>query len=121
MCGTPRFRISAEITYHNFPYPADVEKHRSSIADAAQEVLTVRENHPGSTLADLYDPLSMPKDLLEAHRALDRVVLAAYGLPADADSTRILSKLFDRYAALDSEGSLFPEAKKKSTRRRKTV
>lgn len=113
-------RISAEITYHNFPYPLEVEKHRPAIEAAAQAVLDAREAHPGATLADLYDPLATPKDLLDAHRALDRAVLTAYRLPADADSTQILSKLFDRYAALDSADSLFPEGAKKATRRRKS-
>lgn len=113
-------RISAEITYHNFPYPLEVEKHRPAIEAAAEAVLDAREAHPGSTLADLYDPLATPKDLLDAHRTLDRAVLTAYRLPADADSTQILSKLFDRYAALDSADSLFPEGTKKTTRRRKS-
>lgn len=113
-------RISAEITYHNFPYPADAEKHRTAIESAAQAVLDARDAHPDATLADLYDPLATPKDLLDAHRGLDRAVLAAYGLPADADSTAILARLFDRYTALDSEGALFgDEPPKKPTRRTK--
>jgi hypothetical protein len=107
-----RFRISAEITYNNFPYPADIEQHRTAITEAAQAVLNAREAHPHSTLADLYDPLATPKDLLNAHHTLDRAVLSAYGLPADSDSTRILATLFDRYASLDSQDSLFPEVTK---------
>lgn len=93
-------RISAEVTYHNFPYPQASPEQRTAIERAAQGILDARAVHPDSTLADLYDPLSMPPDLLDAHRELDRTVLAAYGLPADSDSTTVLSHLFRLYAEL---------------------
>ena len=93
-------RISAEITYHNFPFPQATEKQRKVIEDAAQGVLDARAKHPNSTLADLYDPLSMPSDLIAAHRLLDRAVLEAYGLPTDSDRTKTLGALFARYEKL---------------------
>jgi hypothetical protein len=114
-----RFRISAEITYHNFPYPPAASDQRQAVEEAAQGVLDARAAHPDSTLADLYDPLSMPRDLLAAHRTLDKAVLAAYGLPADADPTSILSHLFRLYEQLTKANELNFEEKKPKRRTRK--
>ena len=45
---------------------------------AAQAVLDARAQYPASTLADLYDPLTMPAPLLQAHQELDRAVDRCY-------------------------------------------
>lgn len=94
-----RFRISAEITYNTFPWP-DNPANRNQIEGAAQAVIDARDGHPTASLADLYDPLAMPKDLVEAHRTLDGLVLAAYGLKKDATENEILTELFKRYQQL---------------------
>jgi hypothetical protein len=112
-----RFRISAEITYNNFPWP-DEPANKTQIEAAAQAVIDTRNNHPGATLADLYDPLAMPRDLVEAHQKLDREVLIAYGLKASATESEILANLFTRYSALTAD--LFTEEKPKKTRKKKT-
>ena len=72
-----------------------------AIEAAAQAVLDARAAHPGATLADLYDPNAMPKDLLDAHHVLDRAVDAAYGLkkPFASESAR-LEFLFGLYQTL---------------------
>jgi hypothetical protein len=70
--------IAPDLTYSTFPFPK-VGTRRVPIERAAQGVLDARLNHPGSTLAELYDPLAMPKDLLDAHRALDRRVDSIWG------------------------------------------
>lgn len=114
-----RFRISAEVTYHNFPYPQASPEQRTAIERAAQGVLGARAAHSNSTLADLYDPLSMPRDLLDAHRVLDRAVLAAYGLPSDSDSTTILGHLFRLYEQLSKADELTFEEKGPRKRTRK--
>jgi hypothetical protein len=93
-------RISAEITYHNFPYPPDVVSRRADLESGAQRVLDTRQAHPDMSLAKLYDPLSMAEDLLEAHRGLDAAVLAAYELEEDASESLILASLFARYSDL---------------------
>ena len=111
-----RFRISAEITYNNFPWPDEPAK-KTQIETAAQAVIDARNNHPGSSLADLYDPLAMPRDLVEAHQKLDREVLAAYGLKADATESEILANLFTRYSSLTE--NLFTEPKPKRSRKAK--
>ncbi len=110
-------RISAEITYNNFPWPTPTDGQREIIETAAQGVLDARKRHPGSSLADLYDPLSMPPDLLKAHKSLDKAVLAAYGLAASATDTEILAELFKRYEALTKADQL-PLPEKKTTRKR---
>lgn len=112
-----RFRISADITYNNFPWP-DTLTNKDKIQVAAQGVIDARANHPGSSLADLYDPLAMPKDLVDAHRALDREVLAAYGLKSNATESEILAELFRRYA--DLTATLLSEEKPKKPRKKKS-
>jgi hypothetical protein len=95
-----RFRISAEITYNNYPWPIREAAQRVAIAAAGQGIIDARSMHPGQTLADLYSPLTMPPDLLKAHEQLDRVVLDAYGLKSSATDAEVLSALFTRYEEL---------------------
>lgn len=80
VCGRleGRYRYSAGIVYNNFPWPQPTPAQVQAIEAAAQAVLDARAEFPGSTLADLYDPNSMPLELLKAHRALDKAVDAAY-------------------------------------------
>jgi hypothetical protein len=104
-----RFSVSAEITYNNFPWPEVNDKSRSKISKAAEGVLAVRMQFPDSPLAILYSPISMPPDLVDAHRTLDRQVASAYALRSDATSERILEELFERYARLSGSAVLFEE------------
>ena len=128
-CGRLKsdYTYSKDIVYNNFPWPeiAD-DKHRAAIEAAAQGVLDARAQFPDSTLADLYDPLTMPPALLKAHAALDKAVDAAYIAAEKAagrkppklgtDAERV-AFLFERYQALTS---LLPAAKaKKQARKRK--
>ena len=69
------------------------------ISATAQAILDARAKYPDSSLADLYDPLTMPADLRAAHAANDRAVLAAYGLAADTPEPEIVAHLFKLYAA----------------------
>jgi hypothetical protein len=111
------FRYSVGIVYNNFPWPEAVaDSRRQAIAEAAQAILDVRAAHKGLSLADLYDPLSMPTDLLAAHRRLDRAVDVAYGrrtFASDAERVAFLLEIYrDRTSAL-----LRCEPAKKSRRR----
>ena len=89
-----RFEIAPGTVYNTFPFPTPTADQRASIETAAQAVLDARDAHPDATLADLYDPLATPKDLLDAHRALDRAVDATFGktrwAPDDADRQAVL-------------------------------
>ena len=82
VCGRLKsdYRYSASIVYNNFPWPENPsEKQKQAIEAAAQAVLDARAQFPDSSLADLYDPLTMPPVLLKAHQQLDKAVDAAYG------------------------------------------
>lgn len=101
VCGRLKsdFRYSKDIVYNNFPWP-DIEigsKWELDIFEAAQEVLNVRAKYPNSSLADLYDPLTMPADLVKAHQNLDRAVDAAYGKTSFKSSAERMEFLFGLY------------------------
>ena len=69
------YRYSSTIVYNNFPFPQQVDpKQKKKVETAAQAVLDTRAKYPDSSLADLYDPLTMPPDLVKAHQALDKAV-----------------------------------------------
>ena len=70
---------SNTIVYNNFPFPRCSENQKLKIEKTAQKILDTRENYHNSSLADLYDPDFMPKDLLMAHKANDAAVMEAYG------------------------------------------
>ena len=101
VCGRleSRYRYSKDIVYNNFPWPEKVSgEKKKAVEDAAQTVLDARTAHPNATLADLYDPNAMPKDLLDAHHALDHAVDSAYGVKRSfaSEATR-LEFLFELY------------------------
>ena len=92
------YRYSKDIVYNNFIWPNVDVPLRERITEAAQAVLDARAAHQGATLADLYDPLTMPPDLVKAHAHLDALVDNAYGLkPTATDSDRV-ALLFKLYA-----------------------
>ena len=99
VCGRLKsdYRYSSSIVYNNFPWPTPSESQRSKIELTAQAILDTRGNYPEATLADLYDPLSMPSDLRKAHDANDRAVDAAYGrrkFKAEAERVGYLFELY---------------------------
>jgi hypothetical protein len=93
------YRYSAQLCYNTFPFPSITSAQQEEIAAAAEEVLGVREDHPGLTLADLYDPDRMPADLRQAHAELDNLVEQCYpGYPFATDEDRLecLFKLYEK-------------------------
>ena len=108
-CGRLKsdFRYSKDIVYNNFPWPdAPADAQRHAIETAAQAVLDARAQFPGSSLADLYDPLTMPPALLKAHHKLDAAVDKAYeasgGRKSYASDAERVAFLFARYQQLTS-------------------
>lgn len=75
-----RYRYSAKIVYNNFPWPTVTPEQRAEIERTAQGILDARAQFAGSSLADLYDELTMPSALRKAHQANDRAVMKAYGM-----------------------------------------
>ena len=104
VCGRleSRYRHSAAIVYNNFPWPTPTDKQRTAIEAAAQAVLDARAAHPGASLADLYDPLTMPPDLVKAHQKLDAAVDASYGYKGGATDAARVAFLFGLYQQLTS-------------------
>lgn len=105
VCGRleSRYRYSNSIVYNNFPWPdAPTDKQRTAVEAAAQAVLDARAQFPQSSLADLYDPLTMPPTLVKAHQKLDAVVDACYRKAAFANDAQRVEFLFERYQQLTS-------------------
>jgi len=105
------YSYSNTIVYNNFPWPEKpTEKQKQAIEAAAQNVFDVRAQFPESTLADLYDPLTMPPVLLKAHQQLDKAVDAAYGKTSFQTEAQRVAYLFELYQKYTS---LFPPEKLK--------
>ncbi|MGB7910933.1 MAG: DNA methyltransferase [Desulfobaccales bacterium] len=116
VCGRLKsdYRYSAGIVYNNFPWPQSPSgKQKQTIEAAAQAVLEARAKYPGSSLADLYDPLTMPPELVQAHRKLDAAVDAAYARRKFSGDSDRLAFLFELYQQLVS-----PLVAKKNLRRK---
>ena len=86
--------------YNNFPWPKVTDEQRERIAQTAQAILDARALYPDSSLADLYDPVTMPPELLKAHRDNDRAVMAAYNFPTTMQENEIVARLFTLYSDL---------------------
>lgn len=95
------YQYSNSIVYNNFPWPQNpTDKQKQTIEQAAQDVLDARAQFPDSSLADLYDPLTMPPALLKAHQKLDKAVDAAYGktsFKTEAERVAFLFELYQQY------------------------
>jgi hypothetical protein len=103
VCGRleSRYRYSAKLVYNNFPWPElPTGSRRAAVEASAARVLQVRAEYPGATLADLYDPLTMPAKLVKAHVALDRAVDRCYRTQPFATDGQRTEFLFALYAAL---------------------
>ncbi len=114
VCGRleSRYRYSNDIVYNNFPWaenPSD--KQKQNVEEAAQEVLDARAQFPEASLADLYDPNTMPPVLVNAHQALDKAVDLCYRSQPFANETKRIEFLFELYDKYTS--GMFSEARKK--------
>jgi len=105
VCGRleSRYRYSAKLVYNNYPWPeAPADKQKAAVEQKAQAVLDARAEFPDSSLADLYDPLTMPAKLAKAHSELDRAVDARYrAKPFESERERV-QFLFGLYEKLTS-------------------
>lgn len=102
-----RYRYSAKIVYNNFPWPEVTDAKKEIISKTAQAILDARELYPDSSLADLYDELTMPVELRQAHQANDMAVMRAYGMQKIVDGKKTwltesetVAKLFEMYEDL---------------------
>jgi type I restriction-modification system DNA methylase subunit len=110
-----RVRYSSSICYNNFPFPQLSPAQREKVSQCAEAVLIAREHHPEKTIAWLYDPDTMPEDLLAAHRALDEAVEQCYRTkPFTTDEQRLeyLFGLYEQMTAAEQADLLTPAAAK---------
>ncbi len=95
-----RYRYTPSV-YNNFPWPQNpTDKQKANVEAKAQAVLDARAKYPDSSLADLYDPLTMPPELVKAHEQLDKAVEQCYrSKPFESDRERV-EYLFQLYEQL---------------------
>ncbi|MDO5307970.1 MAG: methylase [Planctomycetia bacterium] len=105
VCGRLKsdYRYSKDVVYNNFIWPEATAEQRARIEATAQGILDARALYPESSLADLYDVTTMPKELRDAHNANDRAVLAAYGFGKGATESEIVARLMTLYAEATKE------------------
>ncbi|MDS4028160.1 MAG: class I SAM-dependent DNA methyltransferase [Candidatus Contendobacter sp.] len=117
VCGRLKsdYRYSAGIVYNNFPWPmAPTDKQQQAIEDAAQAVLDERAKFPDASLADLYDPLTMPPALTKVHQKLDAAVDMAYAKRKFTGDGDRIAFLFELYQQITS-----PLESRRPTRRKR--
>lgn len=92
------YRYSIKVVYNNFPWPNPTKDQREKVEKTAQMILDVRAKYPDSSLADLYDELTMPADLRTAHQLNDKAVWEAYGkkwnIKFESDCVAELMKMY---------------------------
>ena len=116
VCGRLKsdYRYSNTIVYNNYPFPENInDKQKQKVETAAQAVLDTRAKYPDSSLADLYDPLTMPPDLVKAHQILDKAVDLCYRPQPFVSELNRIEFLFSQYEALNAP-LLKPEKKKRT-------
>ena len=94
-----RYRYSPSV-YNNFPWPTPTDDQKTKIEQTAQAILDARDLYPDSSLADLYDPLTMPIELRKAHEANDKAVMKAYGFDPSMEEPEIVAELMKMYQKL---------------------
>lgn len=115
VCGRLKsdYRYSNSIVYNNYPFPlSTTDAQKKKVEEAAQAVLNTRANYPGSSLADLYDAVTMPPDLMKAHQALDKAVDLCYRPQAFGSELARIEFLFGLYEQYTAP--MFGEIAKKS-------
>ncbi|GCA72339.1 hypothetical protein MiYa_03890 [Microcystis aeruginosa NIES-2519] len=119
VCGRLKsdYRYSKDIVYNNYPFPENItDKQKQTVETCAQTVLDTRVKYPDSSLADLYDPLTMPPDLLKAHQKLDKAVDLCYRPQPFTSELNRIEYLFELYEKLTAP--LLPTSKQKPSKRK---
>lgn len=103
VCGRLKsdYRYSKDIVYNNFPWPTPTDEQKAKIEQTAQAILDARERYPDASLADLYDPATMPPELVKAHQQNDKAVMRAYGFDIKTTTeSSCVAELMRRYQGL---------------------
>lgn len=104
-CGYygPSYQYSINIVYNNFPWPSPTNEQKAKIDATAKGILDARAKYPDSSLADLYDELTMPFELRKAHQANDRAVMEAYGFSLKMTEQECVAELMKMYQILTED------------------
>ncbi len=102
VCGRleMRYRYSKDIVYNNFPWPNATQEQKEKIEKTAQAILDARALYPNCSLADLYDEITMPKELRKAHQENDKAVMQAYGFSIKMTESECVAELMKLYQTL---------------------
>ena len=105
VCGRLKsdYNYSNGIVYNNFIWPSANEQEQSQLSALAQNILNARAKFPNASLADLYNPLTMPAELLKAHQQNDAFVLKLYGFKPKTKENEMVAHLFQLYAQKTKE------------------
>lgn len=111
-----RIRYSKEIIYNTFPFPEITSKQKENLNLYVFAILDERAKHPSKTMAQLYNPTTMPKGLLQAHQELDTAIEQCYRLQPFKNDTERLEYLFKLYEEMLQKDTLFAKQKKSRNR-----
>lgn len=111
------YSYSVNLTYNTFPFPDITTKQKENLNLYVFAILDERAKHPSKTMAQLYNPTTMPKGLLQAHQELDTAIEQCYRLQPFKNDTERLEYLFKQYEEMLQKDTLF--AKQKKTRKKK--
>jgi hypothetical protein len=112
-----RYRYSAKLCYNTFPFPNINTKQKTTLTEYVFDILDERAKHPSKTMAQMYNPDTMPKGLLQAHQELDTAIEKYYRLQTFKSDTERLEYLFKQYEVMIKKDTLF--AKQKKIRKKK--
>jgi len=107
-----RLRYSAKLCYNTFPFPDITTKQKENLNLYVFAILDERAKHPSKTMAQLYNPTTMPKGLLQAHQELDTAIEQCYRLQPFKNDTERLEYLFKQYEEMLQKDTLFAKVKK---------
>lgn len=118
VCGKleTRYRYSNTLGWNTFPVPTLTEKNKADLTHCAEDILLAREHHFPATIADLYDPETMPDDLRQAHERNDEVLERIYIGRRFKNDTERLEKLFDLYTSMTAAAGIAGRKSKKEAR-----
>ena len=106
------YRYSAKLCYNTFPFPKIDKTKEELLSQYVFDILEVRANHVGKTLKWMYDLETMPKDLKQAHEALDKAIEQCYQLKPFNNDIERLEHLFKLYEKMIAEEASNPTPKK---------
>ena len=105
VCGRleSRYRYSAKLVYNNFVWKQMTPTQFIKLVESSKKILDARKNYPNASLADLYDEISMPRDLRAAHKLNDKVVMDIYGFDESMTDEEIAISLLEAYSFVSSQ------------------